>query len=311
VVFALWAALPAIAQPRESHFDFGGVALEGELQRPDGEMLLGAPWRAMPADRAGDVLASVAAVLALADRHDLRGYRDDERAISTRDPRVRARMEAAARSAHERARRLRSQAVSTLSGIVDPPASAASPSVAKGLEWRGALREMLGDRDGALADARRIALECSGCPQAPRAWLTVGERAFENAMLDDALVAYGRVISATQADAALRAYARYKMAWCEWNLGRFDAALVSFEHVMRDAAGQRTGEALRREAARDAVHLLATMPARPSLAILRIRTFAVPATEIPRLLDRYTARLDDAGRAHDAAEARVRIAAPE
>jgi tetratricopeptide (TPR) repeat protein len=73
------------------------------------------------------------------------------------------------------------------------------------------------------------------CPEVPHAFLALGENFFAKGDMAGAKSFYEKV--ALLGDPELRAYARYKQAWCELNLGDAAAALEGFI-----AAAQQAGK---------------------------------------------------------------------
>ena len=87
-------------------------------------------------------------------------------------------------------------------------------------------------------------------PFAPDAYLLLAEHAFEQAMLKQAISFYEKVLRYHESPVAL--YARYKLAWCRYNLGEYAAALKLFSDVIAESK-EGHWKHLRREALRDLV----------------------------------------------------------
>lgn len=100
----------------------------------------------------------------------------------------------------------------------------------------------LGRPDDAAAELTRLVRTWPTSAQAPRAWLLLGEHWFDRDNPQKALVAYQH--AASSADAEVRGYARYKLAWCWYNVGELDAAVATMTQVLDDR-GDLQDEALR------------------------------------------------------------------
>ncbi len=122
------------------------------------------------------------------------------------------------------------------------------------------VHETLGDTDAALEGYAAVVERHPRSALAPDAWLALGELRFDAGWVYKALQAYRRAAKAH--DWPCRTYALYRVGWCEYNLGEYDAAIEALEAVIREE--ERLAEAdmappipVRDEALRDLVRFLA------------------------------------------------------
>ena len=316
------AAGGAGAQDR-TVFELDAEAVDGELVQPDGAMITARPAgpgsQLSPAalDRAIREARSRIARGAGATEHLRLAELLVERSSRARIARFRA--EAAAHEArlrgdtgavaraerraagHEEAWRRDARAVIDAVSAID---ERAAPAVrARALSLAAWQYDSLGDSTAAVRASERLIAACASCAEAADAHLRIAERLFEEAKLPDAIARYELAIAARSATPEVRAYARYKIGWCLYNLGDFVAAWDALDRARREAdhSGNASTGRLAREARRDQLRVLGSMGAGSAEAIARIRTLSPDPSERANLARRYTDLLREQGRERDAA----------
>jgi tetratricopeptide (TPR) repeat protein len=228
-----WVALGALGGTETIEID----ASEGELVHPRGSLMLG---------RAGTALAGPGPLLRASRRAARREAR--ARALELRHFR---RVDVALGAGAEpppvptRVDRAYQRSIAAWERALDrrgPGAPAAHLRLGRLLWDRGV------DLDFASFQLEEALAEGVAPQDADEAWLILGELAFERADLDVAKQRYGEVIDAggTKAD-----YARYKRAWCAYNLGEGGAAAADALVLATTAT-----DALAREARHDLVRFV-------------------------------------------------------
>ena len=135
--------------------------------------------------------------------------------------------------------------------------------------------------------------------------LELAERLFEEADVAQAARLYEQVAAAP--DNALAAYARYKLAWCRYNLQEFAAALEALVQLRERLAAPATDpeRVLRREAGRD-LPLFYVQVGRPEAARPFFQRVLDPAELVPAL-QRLGEQYWVLGRENDAAVVRSEL----
>jgi tetratricopeptide (TPR) repeat protein len=312
----------AAAQDR-AVFDVDAEAIEGELVRPDGAMLIARPRgpgaglsstaldgaireahaRVAGGAGAADRLRLAELLIERSSRAHIARFRAEEAAYDARtrgDAGAAARAERRAADREEARRRDARAAIEALSAVGDH----AAPTVrARALSLEAWQNERLADTSAALRASERLVTACPRCPEAADAHLRVAEHLFEEAKLERAVERYERAIATPGSSPELRAYARYKIGWCLYNLADFVGAWDALDAARRE--GERTADAsgarLAREARRDQLRALASMRVGPSEAVARIRTLSSDDAERADLAHRYAELLRDEARDRDAA----------
>ncbi|HOX47188.1 MAG TPA: tetratricopeptide repeat protein [Myxococcota bacterium] len=159
--------------------------------------------------------------------------------------------------------------------------------------------EALGDREAALKVHQELIARYPASRFLPHAYLAFAEHYFERADLEHASLAYRKVLDLPHND--LRTYARYKLAWCSYNLGDLPAALEGFAAVCQESlANPARGSSLAQEALKDWLRTLASLsPADVALAAIQ-RLAPEQAVE---LLDRLAGLYQDLGQLEDSRRA--------
>lgn len=109
----------------------------------------------------------------------------------------------------------------------------------------------LGRREEAIAGYVELLRAFPGSRFAGDAQVQLGEHYFESNQLQKAREAYGQALDSP--NASLRNFARYKLAWCDYNAGDDEAAISKLKEVVADARGGRGTADQRREALGDLV----------------------------------------------------------
>lgn len=156
-----------------------------------------------------------------------------------------------------------------------------------------------GRDDEARATWTRLVKDFPSSKLVPEVYVALGDAAFEASDLSTASAFYQQALRFPGAASA--AYARYKQAWVDFNLARFDEALAGFAAVVRDGK-----DPLRRAALKDAVRAYAEV-GRPERALAFFQRLdpAHAAEQVLRLAEHY----DDVGKGAEAI-ATYRLALP-
>lgn len=320
VACSLLLACAAEAQQRRVHaYDFDDSVVDGDLVRPDVELVRPRPApAATPSDpeaaiemlsrRAERGEATDAERLRLAELLADRATRRFEQAYRAMD---------AAFAAHQRgdaaereregsvrdeelssARRDEERAIEHLRSV---SRQAERRLRARALSLESYLLVSLEHEEQATDAAEKVLRICPSCDEAADAHLRIAEHAFVEANMQLAIEHYRRVLDVPGASADQRAYARYKCGWALFNLGRFGEAWTEIDAARREASEQ--GEASRtlvREAKRDLVLVLSRLRVDAHEAMQRIDDLAADRVERSSMTDRYEQLLRDQGRTHDA-----------
>jgi len=95
--------------------------------------------------------------------------------------------------------------------------------------------EDVGRGDDAVTQYRTLIRDFPKSKYAPDAWLELGNHAFDKGNLATAQDAYQH--ASRIGSARVRSYATYKLAWCDFNLGDFEAAREKLARVVDGSAG--------------------------------------------------------------------------
>jgi outer membrane protein assembly factor BamD (BamD/ComL family) len=273
---------------KSKQYDFSDENLEGDLAKPDGELVMVAPAKlrgfdpaASPKRRAEleralagaspDKPARAEQFLELAELHAaeasywrMKALESEIAASDAKDPARRGQLQASAKRdlATHQAALARALAIYT-DLLCDPADRARGFACAGRAALRGwprlhdAIFEAAYLLDGGKrgADAGKLHLRLiADHPQSPHvghALLATAERAFEEGRMPEAEALYAKVLASKAT--ALHGYARYKTGWVQINLGRDQDAYASFAGVIAAAGKDPRGAALAREARRDLV----------------------------------------------------------
>ncbi len=110
-------------------------------------------------------------------------------------------------------------------------------------------------RTEAITELGRVLRNYGGSEMAPAAALLIGEHWFDRGEVARALPAYQR--AAAKEGWAERDFARYKLAWCWYNLGEYRAALDTMKLVAGNPAEGARAVSLKEEALKDLVRFYA------------------------------------------------------
>jgi tetratricopeptide (TPR) repeat protein len=157
--------------------------------------------------------------------------------------------------------------------------------------------EDVGRGDEAVAQYRVLLRDFPASRYAPDAWLELGNQAFDKGNLATAQDAYQH--AARVGSARVRSYAIYKLAWCDFNLGDFEAAREKLSRVVDGSAGgSKTLRDLRTEALVDLTRVYVRLN-RPEEALVYFQRNTEGA-ERRKLVTRLASTLADAGELHGA-----------
>ncbi|HTM19302.1 MAG TPA: tetratricopeptide repeat protein, partial [Kofleriaceae bacterium] len=296
----------AAAQTPKKTFDFSGDALQGQLVRPDGELITVTPAR-VHFDPAKSPARIAELERALAGRTPDAGARGDqfmelagllngqhrywrlqtiEREVARdqlKDPARRQAIDQQVVRDRAEAQRAFDRAVAVYTEVicdradrargfdcVPPAALARWPQMADALFELADLLQGMRRGPDALKLYARLTLSHPQSPWAPYGLLAAAERAFEDGRLPEAEKLYAQVLASKATD--LHGYARYKTGWVQLNLSRDADAFASFAAVITAGARNPRGEALAREARRDIVRAYASFgkPAEAAAAFDRV-----------------------------------------
>lgn len=159
--------------------------------------------------------------------------------------------------------------------------------------------EDVGRNAEAVAQYRALLRDFPGSRYAPDAWLELGNRAFDAGELAAAQDAYTH--ASRMGSPRVRSYATYKLAWCDFNLGDFEAAREKLARVVDGSAGgTRTQRDLRTEALVDLTRVYVRLD-QPQQALAYFRRNTSGA-EQRKLVTRLGNALADAGELRGALE---------
>ncbi len=299
---------PALAQDVQT-FEVDD-SLEAELLRPDAELL-------MPAHR-GSSVRHLDRVLARADLSPLRraqlllqrADRARVRAFELREQSLQEQLQTQqVEDLEERARADTERATVVLEQALQTRPLPYSRETGQSMwSWMHSLMS-IGQHQRATEVATLLVQECSTCPVAANAYVYLADRAFAEASLTQARVGYLAATNVRRAQRNIRAYAHYKLAWTELNLNDEEAALAHFFQ-----ARQLGARALKREAARDAMHALARTRLTAQELVGRTHQLTEDPAERDRLLDALERLLHDTGltqRANEISRVRNEPNAPD
>jgi tetratricopeptide (TPR) repeat protein len=152
--------------------------------------------------------------------------------------------------------------------------------------------EDVGRGDEAVAQYRMLIRDFPKSRYAPDAWLEVGNHAFDKGNLAAAQDAYQH--ASRIGSARVRSYATYKLAWCDFNLGDFEAAREKLARVVDGSAGgTKTLLDLRTEALVDLTRVYVRLD-RPDDGLAYFQR-TTQGTERRKLITRLASALVDAG----------------
>ncbi len=113
----------------------------------------------------------------------------------------------------------------------------------------------------------------------PAALLNFGEMLFDEGDVRGAQKVYGKIVQSYQ-NASVYGYARYKLGWCNYNLGRYKVALGDFLSVLKYSRGRKDGGrsrlTLAKEALRDLVRTYVQLGNDPRLSKKQRKALAQP-----------------------------------
>ncbi len=212
--------------------------------------------------------------------------RSFDEAIFRARGRERERLTQAQRDAEAHAREARQQAVRVLAQLAgDHPSYAHADEALYALAYH---LERMDDRARARQAYQRLIRDYSASRYVPHAYLAFAEHAFDEGRLDDARELYGRVLAYPPEHNPVYAYARYKLAWVQYNGGRFQEALEELarviEHV-RSHPDTSDGPSLARQARREIVLPYAHV-GRPDRALAFFRRVADDEDDALAMLER-------------------------
>ncbi len=117
---------------------------------------------------------------------------------------------------------------------------------------------------------RKLVTEYPKSDFAPEAYMAIGDYYFGNNNVYDAMPAFKKVLEYEQTN-KLWGYAKYKLAWCEYNLGAYDTSIKYFQEVVEwsDAQGTASNITLKEEALRDLVMAYADQENKDQKEIVR------------------------------------------
>lgn len=166
---------------------------------------------------------------------------------------------------------------------------------------------LLADRiDGAVLEAQLLLERAPDSHHAPWAAVVIGDHHFQENMLLPAMEAYQLAVDGK--DPVQSCYARYKLAWCQYNLGEFEAAVGTLTTMVERARALSPGptDALWEEGVKDVVIMAAGLPLEESLEAIEGACGPGDGDCGSRLYDRLARLLEDTGRMRDAEEVRRR-----
>lgn len=162
--------------------------------------------------------------------------------------------------------------------------------------------------EGAAQDAQLLLDQAPDSRHAPWAAVVLGDHHFQQNMLLPAMEAYRLAVD--REDPVQSCYARYKLAWCQYNLGEFDVAVRTLTAMVVQARELSPGPAdlLGDEGLKDMVIMAVGLPLDESLGAIEAACGSAGEDCRSRLLDRLARLLEEIGRLSDAQEVRSRAA---
>ncbi len=159
---------------------------------------------------------------------------------------------------------------------------------------------------GAVEDARRLLEQAPDSSHTPWAAVLIGDHYFGEALLAPAMEAYRVAVDGD--DPVQACYARYKLAWCEYNLGDFELAVTTLTRMIELARSASPGPAdtLLDEGLKDLVIMVEGLPLDRSLEVIDGACGPDSGECRARLLERLVRLLEEVGRVRDAEELRRR-----
>lgn len=155
----------------------------------------------------------------------------------------------------------RDRALALYAHAIDAPRWRAYKRRDELLFWYGQTLAERGRTADALAAFARVAAEYPASRHAAEAQVAIAETTFDAGDVAGALAGYRAVRADGAPDRAL--YVRYKIAWCEYNLGDYSSAVADFVAVASDTADRTpVHDKLATSARGDLVRVIATTPAR-------------------------------------------------